>query len=67
MLKAGGTVVNCNPLTGSAELVRQMADSGAEVIITLDLALLHEKAARALRKTGVRRLVIASLADECPS
>jgi long-chain acyl-CoA synthetase len=49
VLKAGGTVVNCNPLTGSAELVRRMADSGAEVIITLDLALLHEKAARALR------------------
>lgn len=66
VLKAGGTVVNCNPLTGPAELVRQMADSGAEVIVTLDLALLYEKAARALRETSVRRLVIASLADELP-
>ncbi len=66
VLKAGGTVVNCNPLTGAAELVRQMADSGAEVIITLDIALLYEKAIRALKETSVRRLVIASLADEMP-
>lgn len=66
VLKAGGTVVNCNPLTGAGELARQMADSGSEMIVTLDLAPLYEKAARALRETSVRRLVIASLADELP-
>jgi long-chain acyl-CoA synthetase len=66
VLKAGATVVNCNPLTGASEFVRQMADSGAEMIVTLDLAPLYEKAARALRETSVRRLTIASLADELP-
>ena len=66
VLKAGGTVVNCNPLTGATEFVRQMADSGAQMIVTLDLAPLYEKAARALRETSVRQLVIASLADELP-
>jgi long-chain acyl-CoA synthetase len=66
VLKAGGTVVNCNPLTGPGEFVRQMADSGAKTIVTLDLAPLYQKAAQALRETGVRRIVIASLADEMP-
>src|SRR5690606_6438110 len=64
VLKAGGTVVNCNPLTGAEELARQMRDSGAEFIVTLDLAPLYDKAARALRDTGLRCIVIASIADE---
>lgn len=67
VLKAGGTIVNCNPLTGASEFVRQMDDSGAQMIVTLDLAPLYEKAARALRETRVRQLVIASLADELPA
>jgi long-chain acyl-CoA synthetase len=67
VLKAGGTVVNCNPLTGAAEFVKQMQDCGAETIVTLDLARLYGKAARALEETSARRLVIASLADELPS
>jgi long-chain acyl-CoA synthetase len=67
VLKAGGTIVNCNPLTGASEFVRQMDDSGAAMIVTLDLAPLYEKAARALRETSVRQLVIASLADELPA
>lgn len=66
VLKAGGTVVNCNPLIGPTELVRQVRDSQAEIIVTLDLAPLYEKAALATRETNIRRLVVASLADELP-
>jgi long-chain acyl-CoA synthetase len=66
VLNAGGTVVNCNPLTGAEEFVRQMADSGAEIVVTLGLAPLYDKAEQALRETGVRRIVVASLADELP-
>ena len=37
ILKAGGTVVNANPLNAELELERQIADSAAEILITLDL------------------------------
>jgi long-chain acyl-CoA synthetase len=67
VLTAGGTVVNCNPLTGAEEFVRQMAESDTETIITLSLAPLYDKAEQALHKTCVRRLVVTSLADELPT
>ena len=35
-LRAGGTVVNVNPLYTARELEHQLADSGAEVIVVLE-------------------------------
>jgi long-chain acyl-CoA synthetase len=67
VLKTGGTVVNCNPLLGATELLRQVRDSQAKIIVTLDLAPLYEKAALAARETDIKRLVVASLADELPA
>lgn len=58
VLRAGGTVVNCNPLYTIRELSHIVANSGADVIITLDLKQLFEKA-EALIEAGHGKSVIA--------
>src|SRR4030067_1703819 len=42
VLKAGGTIVNFNPLYSLAEIEFQIRDSGTKVMVTLDLALNFE-------------------------
>jgi long-chain acyl-CoA synthetase len=58
VLRTGGTVVNCNPLYTVHELTHIVANSGAEVIVTLDLKQLFEKA-EALVQAGHGKAVIA--------
>src|SRR5207247_1077363 len=59
-LKAGGTVVNYNPLYTLEELSFQVKDSETELMVTLDLKLLFNKV-EGLMKTGVlKRSVVAS-------
>jgi acyl-CoA synthetase (AMP-forming)/AMP-acid ligase II/esterase/lipase len=43
VLKAGGTVVNINPLYARPEIEKQVADSGACILVTLDVKELYEK------------------------
>jgi long-chain acyl-CoA synthetase len=58
VLRTGATVVNCNPLYTVHELTHIVANSGADVIITLDLKQLFEKA-EALVQAGHGKAVIA--------
>jgi len=58
VLRAGGTVVNCNPLYTVHELSHIVANSGADIIVTLDLKQLFEKA-EALVEAGHGKTVIA--------
>ncbi|WP_395459083.1 long-chain fatty acid--CoA ligase [Azospirillum melinis] len=66
ILKAGGTVVNFNPLYAERELVHQIGDSDIDLMVTLDLKLLYDKMARMLAETGLKRLVICRMADILP-
>ncbi|MFP5516232.1 MAG: long-chain-fatty-acid--CoA ligase [Alphaproteobacteria bacterium] len=66
ILKAGGTVVNFNPLYAERELVYQIGDSDIDLMVTLDLKLLYGKMARMLAETGLKRLVICRMADILP-
>ncbi len=66
ILKAGGIVVNFNPLYAERELIHQIKDSGIELMVTLDLKLLHDKMAVMLTATGLKRLVICKMADILP-
>ena len=60
ILKAGGTVVNFNPLYSLEELTFQLKDSETELMVTLDLKLLFDKV-EALLKAGVLpRAVVCS-------
>jgi long-chain acyl-CoA synthetase len=58
VLLAGGTIVNCNPLYTVHELTHITSNAGADVIVTLDLAQIYDKAA-ALAKAGHVKKIIA--------
>ncbi|MGE0766060.1 MAG: long-chain fatty acid--CoA ligase [Hyphomicrobiaceae bacterium] len=60
VLKAGGTVVNCNPLYTVEELSHQLADSGAELLVTLDLKLIFDKVEALLVSGVLPRAIVAS-------
>ena len=65
-LKAGGTVVNYNPLYSQDELTFQIRDSETELMVTLDLKVLFDKV-ESLMKTGVlKRTIVASFAALLP-
>ncbi|MFQ5625865.1 MAG: AMP-binding protein, partial [Methyloligellaceae bacterium] len=54
ILKTGATVVNCNPLYTIEELDHQIKDSEAEFLVTLDLAMLFEKADALLERGNLK-------------
>jgi long-chain acyl-CoA synthetase len=60
VLKAGGTVVNFNPLYTVAELTQQVKDSDTELMVTLDLKLLFDKVEALLEAGCLKRAVVAS-------
>ncbi len=66
VLKAGGTVVNCNPLYTEHELAFQVEDSGAEIMVTHDLQSLFPKVEKLLRKGALRGAVICRFKDLLP-
>ena len=66
ILKAGGTVVNYNPLAAERELVRGIEDSETDVMLTLDLAPLCQKLAAALGGTRLRRVVVCPFGRALP-
>ncbi len=63
-LRAGYTVVNCNPLYTPRELEHQLNDSGAEAIVVLEnfASTLQQVIAR----TPVRHVVVTALGDLLP-
>ena len=66
ILKAGGTVVNYDPLCAEQELIRQIDDSETEIMVTLDLTALYGKVASALAKTSLRHIVVCQMARALP-
>ncbi len=63
-LKAGAIVVMTNPLYTERELQIQLADSGAETIITLDF--LYPKVESVKSDTTVKHTLLASVKDALP-
>jgi long-chain acyl-CoA synthetase len=61
VLRAGGTVVNTNPLYTARELQHQLVDSGAEIIVILEnfAHVLQEVIAH----TAVRKVVVSSVGE----
>jgi len=60
ILKAGGTVVNYNPLYTLEELSFQVKDSETELFVTLDLRVLFDKVEALLGGGGLKRAIVAS-------
>jgi len=60
ILRAGGTVVNYNPLYTQEELTFQLRDSQTELMVTLDLKLLFDKVEALLTAGTIKRAIVAS-------
>jgi long-chain acyl-CoA synthetase len=66
ILKAGGTVVNYDPLCAEKPFLRQVENSETEIVVTLDVMSLYAKVAAALGKTCLRRVIICQMAQALP-
>jgi long-chain acyl-CoA synthetase len=66
-LKAGGTVVNYNPLYTVEELTFQVKDSDTELMVTLDLKLLFDKVEALMRAGALKKAVVASFTALLPA
>ena len=63
IVKIGAIVTALNPIDMVNEIEQQLADSGAEVIVTLDLFYSKIKD---MEKTNLKRVIITSLSDYMP-
>jgi len=66
VLRAGGTVVNCNPLYTLPELAHIVGNSGAELMVTLDLKQLFPKAEALVAAGNIKRLIICAFPSALP-
>lgn len=66
VLKAGGTIVNFNPLYSLEEIEFQIRDSGTKIMVTLDLALTFEKVEAMLQRGALEKAVVAAFPSLLP-
>lgn len=66
ILRAGGVVVNFNPLYSIPELEHQILDAGVEVMVTLSLEAIYPKVAHQLKHTSLKKIIITDLQEALP-
>ena len=66
VLRAGGIVVNYNPLYVERELRQQIADSGTTMMAVPDVAAIHGKVAAVAAGCALRRIVACPIAEVLP-
>jgi long-chain acyl-CoA synthetase len=66
ILKCGGTVVNCNPLYTESELKHQILDSGAQVMVTIDVTPIANKLIGLADVCKLNTVVFCPMADILP-
>lgn len=66
VLRAGGTVVNYNPLYVERELRQQIADSGTTVMVVPDLSMIYSKVDAILRDGGLKSVIICPMRGVLP-
>ena len=64
VLKAGGVLVNTNPLYTPSEMVHQFKDSGVEVLVICDM--FADKLAEVIPQTDIREVVLAGVPEFFP-
>ena len=65
VFKAGCVLVNTNPLYTPSETIHQLNDSGAQVLVIVDM--FADKLAEVVPKTGLRRVVLAGVSELFPA
>lgn len=66
VLKAGGIVVNFNPLYAERGIARQIKDSGARIMVTINLSALYPKIAGRLDDTELEKIVVCRMSAALP-
>jgi long-chain acyl-CoA synthetase len=66
ILRAGGTVVNYNPLYAEREIARQIEDSGTGIMVTLNIEAMYPKIAARLDDTCLHTIVVGSMGGLLP-
>ncbi|MGD7021478.1 long-chain-fatty-acid--CoA ligase [Rossellomorea vietnamensis] len=64
VLYAGGVVVQTNPLYMEREIEYQMKDSGAKVILTMDI--LFPKVTKVMKETSLQHVIVTAIKDYLP-
>lgn len=67
VLLCGGTVVNCNPLYSVRELSHITSHAGADLLITLDLKVIYEKATELQTAGHVKKLIVCHFPNALPT
>jgi len=66
VLRAGGVVVNLNPLYSPGEVEHLITDSGAKMVAVPDLEVIHAKVAASFGKGALEAIVLCPMADVLP-
>ena len=66
LMRIGATAVHYNPLYAEREINHMIEDSETDGMITVDLSLLYDKAAKALHHTRLEKVIVADFADMLP-
>ena len=66
VLRAGGTVVNCNPLYTLPELSHITQNAGADLMVTLDLQQVFGKAEKLVEAGHVKNLIVCHFPQALP-
>lgn len=66
ILKAGGTVVNYNPLYSLEELIHQIEDSSTTIMVTLALKALYPKVAACFGKSPLQKIIVSEFQEALP-
>ncbi len=66
IIKAGGTVVNFNPVYAEREIARQVEDSDTRVMVTLQLTATYPKLAGLFEKTALEKVVVCPMGSVLP-
>ncbi len=67
ILKAGGIVVNVNPLYVERELAHLLEDSGATIIATCDITEIHARVLKVAGQMGVKHVITCPIAGALPT
>lgn len=65
VFKAGCVLVNTNPLYTPSEMIHQFSDSGARVLVIVDM--FADKLAEVVTQTGIQRVVLAGVSEMFPA
>lgn len=66
ILKAGGTVVNFNPLYTEREIAAQARDADVSIMVSMDLAMIHDKIGKLAAQGLFERVIVCSMAAALP-